>query len=1010
MNRLFLSIVFLLTLSISAFGQIPNEAELLKIAEEKYGITPDNANITEQQLKQELLKRAAAGKFDINNPKELEAEMVAIIRENQKNPTINPNTEKIGTQPIDTSLVPDKPKVEIVKESVEKIPEKKTTEVVNNPDADDKPNEKPKPVNTSSAVYGQDLPSSVSLQVDPKNITPKDSYIIGTGDAFGVNVSGPRYASFLLTVNEDGYVSIPEIPGSRMYLRGLTYEEAKKVIRTSFSRIFNLNIANLAISLNYARTVTVHIMGEVNTKGTQVLTGVNTAFNALAATQGLTDIASVRKIKLVRVGEADKIVDIYKYLTTPTYGEDFYLKDNDYIIVPPIGKVVEIKGEIKRPHKYELIEGEGLKKLIDYAAGLTSQAYTQNIKLTRIVNNELSVSNINLEELMRGGGDFQLMNGDVIEIAPINPFNRKTVELKGQFLYPGTYGLEEGKRLSYYLDKAKLKEEARIDTALVTRQYIDGSTAYLKINISKILENTNDENNIILQAKDIINVVSLPPFYFYGNVTINGEVNSEEPIIRQYDSTLTVRDLIFEANGLKPNYADQGVIVRTSPIDGTINYINFSVREIMNTNSNANQELELAPLDKITIYNKNILEKYTIKVSGEVRNPREFPFSDDLTLKDLLYQSGGLKPTAYNRIVIERTNITNRKKEYIDIDIDALYAEGSSINENTELKPNDEIKVLAPINDELYSVAVSGLIYNPGGVTWGEGLKLKDAISMAGGFKPEAANSRLEVSRVVYNGQKQLNEVIVAYFEIDENRNLVSGGDFELERYDKIDVRIAPEFKLQQYITILGEVKYPGSYPLLGKNERVSSILSRAGGLSLEAFPEGSKLIRNADDVGVILLDLEDVIDKDNKSVFNYILQPGDEIFIPKVADLIAISGAIDHPSVQETGIVNVPYHKNRRAAYYVRKYGQGVDREKDGRNRLITVTYANGYVKESVGLLTPKVEQGSQINVGRVPKKIDEEKDKKEQEPIDWNNFLERSLTQLTAVLTMYLLLQRAF
>ena len=137
------------------------------------------------------------------------------------------------------------------------------------------------------------------------------------------------------------------------------------------------------------------------------------------------------------------------------------------------------------------------------------------------------------------------------------------------------------------------------------------------------------------------------------------------------------------------------------------------------------------------------------------------------------------------------------------------------------------------------------------------------------------------------------------------------------------------------------------------------------------------------------------------------------EIFIPKATDLIAISGAIDNPSIQETGTVNVPYHKNRRAAYYVRKYGQGANRNIDGRNRLITVIYANGSVKETVnlgiGLITPKVEQGSQVNVGTIPVKVKKE-DEKDQEAIDWNDFLDKSLTKLTAVLTMYLLLQRAF
>ncbi len=1013
MNKIVLSLIFLLTLTLGAFAQIPDKSQLLKIAEEKYGITPDNANITESELQSELLKSGV----DLTDEAAVEKKLVEIIRARQKaKPVSDKKTQIKDTQPSSTPSSPQVPKeskVEILEKAFERNIEVPTGEVLNNPDADDAKSPVVTPPEAKNKVFGQNFPSSISLQVDPKNVNPKNSYIIGTGDAFGINIHGPRYASFLLVVNEEGYTSIPEIPGSRMYLRGLTYGKAKKVIRGTISKIFNLNLAYLEITLNYARTVTVQITGEVTIQGTHVLTGANTAFSALAATKGLKDIASVRNIQLRRGGEPNRTLDIYKYLSDPTYGEDYYLRDNDFIVVPTIGKVVEIKGEIRRPFRYELVDGEDLRHLIDYAAGLTAKAYTKNIKIKRIINNEFELLDVDLDAVLNGSVNFPLMNGDVIEIRAINPLNKDIVTTAGEFLYPDQYAFEEGRRVDYYLNKSILTEEARTDTAFVIRKFSDGSSSYIKISIDNILKDPNAPSNIILQPLDVIQVAKEITFRFYDQVSLSGEINNGT-VKNAYDSSLTVRDLIFLGGGLKPNYADKAVLKRTSVKDGTVNYIDFSINEIMDNNSNFNEQFKLAPKDAIIIYNyEATIEKYEISINGEVRRPSRLTYSEDLTLKDILYLGGGLKPTASNKIIIERRDINTLQKEYLPVDIDALLLPGSTLNETIQLKPGDNIKVLTPIQEGEYSISVEGQVYQPGSIAWGSGLKLGDAIRLSGGLKPEAANSRLEISRVFYNNNSQASEVKVAYFDIDQNSNLVSGQDFKLERYDKVVVRIAPEFSLQQYVTISGEVRFPGSYPLLGKNERVSSIVNRAGGISLEAFPEGARLVRKEDDTGFVLLDLEDILNKENKSNFNYILRPGDEIFIPKATDLIGLSGAIDHPGVITDGSINVPYHKGRKAGYYIRRYGQGVDRNKEGRMRFVKVQYANGDIKKTVNLgfttITPRVKQGSSIMVGTIPPKP-ASKERQKGEPVDWGEVFDKTITQVTAVLTLYLLLQSAF
>jgi len=1014
LRSVFLLLVILFVAIVSADSQPPaftlDRAKILKTAKEKYGITPDNANITEQELIAELLKRGV----NPSDSDEVERVALEIIKEKQgKKGTAKP--KKKGGAPVvakPTNDPPTEAKVDINKEAITKVPQEEPKPTITEIKV---VGDNPPP--TSNRVYGQDLPSELSLQVDPKNINPKGSYMIGAGDEFSISIYGDRFADFKAKVNEDGFIEIPDIPGSRIYLKGLTYTKARKMLKSRIGRYYNLQEAKLEINLVYARIVTIHILGEVNTKGTQVITGMNTAFNALAASGGLTDIASVRKIKLIRSGEPERVLDIYKYMNNPMYGEDFYLQDNDYIVVPTQGKVVSISGLVKRPSRYELSGNENLKALVEYAAGLKANAYTKNITINRVIDNNAQLININLQDILDGVlSDFILLDGDKVSIKAVNTVNRNTVSLIGEFLYPGEFALEKGKKLSYYLNKAELTEGARTDTAYILRKFIDGSVTYLKVSIDNILSNPSSADNVIILAQDEISVTAQSSYIRNFNVSISGDLRKGS-LTMPFDSTITIRDLIFLSGGLNPTFQNKASLVRTNQATGEKDYIFFNVIDIMDEASNVNSVLKLQPQDIIEVYNESIsIDKFNISVSGAVRAGKSFAYNEELTLKDVIFMSGGFTLNSSDKLIIERVNLKTQQKEYLDIDLVQLYAEGSSINSDIKLQPSDRINILPILPVDQYTVSISGEVRSPGSFSWGPGLKLGDVIIQSGGIKPEATDSRVEVSRVNLKGNGNGTEVIVAQFDIGSDLELVAGQDFELEKYDQIIVRSAPNFELQQNITISGEINYPGTYSLVGETESIYNLINRAGGMTDEAFPLGATLVRAEDGAGAILLDLEDVIKKKEKSVFNYILKAGDRIVIPNITDFVILLGAVDNPKVASVGKLNIPYHKGRRAGFYVSRYGQGVDREKNGRRRYIKVEYPNGDVKKTrnYGLftITPKVTKGSRITVGVKPPKTPkvEGDNKTEKEPVDWGEIVQSSVTQITAVLTLYVLLQRIF
>ena len=368
-------------------------------------------------------------------------------------------------------------------------------------------------------------------------------------------------------------------------------------------------------------------------------------------------------------------------------------------------------------------------------------------------------------------------------------------------------------------------------------------------------------------------------------------------------------------------------------------------------------------------------------------------------------------PFAY----IRRTDKGNTKKrKYLRVDLQIALSDPSSAA-NITLEPDDELIIYSTerFTDETV-INVSGAVRSPGEIQYAENFSLKDVLTMAGGLKMEASKSRIDIFRVVINDDAP-TETVLATLEVDDDLNVISGdGSFELAPFDMVVVRRAPEFEFQNVVLINGEVKYPGPYPLVSDNERISSIIKRSGGLTAEAFPAGATLYRVQDGIGYVVLELEEVL-KDKNNISNFILKKGDVIEIPKQKDLVTIQGATKanelYPEkVIAGGKINVAFHNNKSAKWYIDNYAAGVGN--NGKRKLITVEHPNGEIERTKSFLFfrdyPSVREGSVISVGTKPIDPVKEKEKEEREKVDWGKTLAESLAQATAILSLILLVQQ--
>ncbi|HNV99694.1 MAG TPA: SLBB domain-containing protein [Chitinophagales bacterium] len=678
-------------------------------------------------------------------------------------------------------------------------------------------------------VWGQDFFRNGSVDLFDKvpNAKVNDNYIIGEGDQLTISVWGYAYYNSNFTVNDEGYITTVEV--GRIYVKGLTYSAARQLLRQRFASAFDLVNSKFDVALTYSKTIKVNIVGEVVNPGSYNVSSLNTAFNALVAAGGVTDIGSVRNIQVKRNGKIIKTLDVYQFLMNPGSTDDTYLEANDYIIVNGIGRVVDVMGEINRPMKYELVKGENLNELITYAGGLKSTAYKRNVTIYRYYQNENIVLDFNLDSLERERINFNLLDGDKITFARIPEVVENVVTIQGSCRFPGNYQLSEGMRIYDLITKAKgLNYDAYTDRAYLIRKNDKLNDIYVPFDLGEVLENPSSPFNFELTKFDVIDIFSKEEFR----------------------------------------------------------------------------------------------ETFTVSVQGSVKTPGSFPYYEKMTLKDLLYYAGGLRV--------------------------------------------------------------------------------------------EAANSRIEISRIVnFNEASNDNEptrvviqsvTIGKLLELDDAANT-----FQLQPYDQVFVRNTPEFEYQKNVTLLGEVKYPGTYTLTSRTETLADLIERAGGLTQWAYAEGATM--NRSDVTSTLVFLHKALENP-ESKYNYVLREGDVVTVPKQGDLVALKGEIRYPFIGDPGNVIVPFEKGRSARHYIRKYGKNF-----GDNAKRSETYIiepNGYVRRTHNFLFihfyPRVKvKGCQVVVPAKP----EEKETPDaptapSEPFDWNTFMSTLSAGILSFATIYVLVAR--
>jgi protein involved in polysaccharide export with SLBB domain len=179
-----------------------------------------------------------------------------------------------------------------------------------------------------------------------------------------------------------------------------------------------------------------------------------------------------------------------------------------------------------------------------------------------------------------------------------------------------------------------------------------------------------------------------------------------------------------------------------------------------------------------------------------------------------------------------------------------------------------------------------------------------------------------------------------------------------VEPYDNVLILRQPNWELQRTAVIAGEVRYPGKYSLRTTKETITDLITRAGGLTTDAYANGVIFYRARNGVGRIGIELPDVLE-DKGSRDNLLLQDGDSLFIPRYNAVVNVQGAVNSP-------VAVTYSPGKNLTYYIRAAG-GPSRKADVKRAYVTQPNGKVDARESNFLLPdgmPEPQAGSVVYV----------------------------------------------
>lgn len=510
-----------------------------------------------------------------------------------------------------------------------------------------------------------------------------------------------------------------------------------------------------------------------------------------------------------------------------------------------------------------------------------------------------------------------------------------------------------------------------------------------ELDVYEFMQTGKLSGNITLQDQDVVQVIP-----YTNRVHISGEVKRE--LYFDLKEGETFMDLLNYAGG----FADKAYKSRLQLVRLT-----DKERKVMDVLESQYAQFKPENGDRFSV--SKIVDRYENRVElfGAVYKPGMYELTPGLSLTMLLQKAEGLKEDAFLKLgYIDRLK-PNLEVERLSFNVADVLA---GLEEDIILHREDKVYIASLFDlRDAYQVRVLGEVRSPGTYDYAEGMKIDELIFEAGGFTDAASSTRIEVSRRILDADNKESKLTAEIFYVDLNKDLSYVDEvLELQPFDLVIVRSNTGYETQKYVRVEGEVKYPGIYTIQSKDERISDVLERAGGITEYAYAKGASLRRGGglkspksfaresqaeqfkesqeellekeqlervekmqEDItgeeaslsraanNYVGIRLEKIL-KDLDVIDNILIEDGDVLFVPKELQTIKVDGEVLSP-------ITTLYRPNKKFKYYLGNAGGFTEKSLKRRSYVV---YANGTTARTKSFLGfksyPAIEPGAEVYV----------------------------------------------
>lgn len=643
----------------------------------------------------------------------------------------------------------------------------------------------------SGKKFGYDFFSSMPTSLTAVGDLPlPNDYKISLRDQLRVILSGSRDAIFDLNVKLDGTILFPEL-GS-MFVVGQSFEDVKEKISDLINQAY-IGV-NVDVSIQNLSAKKITIVGAVKTPGTYLVNPFTTITTALAYSGGISDIGSLRDIKLIRNNKEIHSFDLYELLIKGDRKNDITIEAGDTILINSASQFVEITGAVKRPAIYEVLNDEKFDDIVQFALGFEPLANKSNI----------SASFLDLDAGLIVTKNIDNLNQNLSNVLSVNIFSYKNeessnIKVEGAIEEPGFYKLANFENLEDLISNLEFVD---VYPWLGVLEQFDEN----KLITSIVLFNLNDPSTY-----SSIQLLPNSRVFFADINERSFDVGDlAKKMIKDYELKINYRGLTYSFPVYGKYYVKSFVDLLgldMSDVDAEATYIS-PLDSFVSTENYKTMQF-VAKKYHIVSFRSRVNELITVNISGAVEFPGMYSLDVNSTVEDLYRIAGGFKNYAYLdgiifiRDDIKRTQIRSieQSRRSLDnalltsiqsgndvgdinlirtlsdtpIDTDNLgrlsgdFTPNSRAARNTTLLTGDSI--IVPKNPN--SINVLGEVLNPTAFVYSDNLSVNSAIKQAGGFQEYADKRRVYVIKADGSIKKVPRNVFSGTIDLDPGDTVV---------------------------------------------------------------------------------------------------------------------------------------------------------------------------------------------------------------------------------------------